>query len=233
MQQKTYQTMKDLPRSERPYEKCQMYGAGTLTDAELLAVILRTGTKHCQSVELAQRVLSSLEPYEGILVIHHVTMEQLLQVKGIGTVKATQILCVAELAKRLAKASPEKRKQFQTPDEVARAYMESMRHLEKEKVCLLLLDGKHRLIKETTVSIGTVNASICEAREVFIEALNAKAVYMILLHNHPSGDPTPSKEDMKITKRLKEGAEMIGIPLTDHIIIGERCYTSFKEKGLI
>lgn len=233
MEEKIYRRMKDLPESERPYEKCQIYGVDSLTDAELLAVIIRTGTRNCQSVELARQVLSISGQYEGILSIHHVTMENLLELKGIGQVKATQILCVAELAKRLAKASVDTRQQFHSPKEVADAYMESMRHLEKEEVRLLLFDGKHRLIKESTISVGTVNASICNSREVFIEALNAKAVHMILLHNHPSGDPTPSGEDLRITKKLQEGADMIGISLSDHIIIGEHCYTSFKEKGLI
>lgn len=233
MEEKIYRRMKDLPQSERPYEKCQIYGANSLTDAELLAVIIRTGTKNCQSVDLARQILSISGQYEGILAIHHVTRENLLELKGIGEVKATQILCVAELAKRLSKAKVEIRKQFQSPREVALAYMESMRHLEKEEVRLLLFDGKHRLIKESTISVGTVNASICNAREIFIEALNAKAVHIILLHNHPSGDPTPSGEDLKVTKKLQEGADMIGISLSDHIIIGEHCYTSFKEKGLI
>ncbi len=232
MEQKVYRKMKDLPESDRPYEKCQIYGVTSLTDAELLAVIIRTGTRNCQSVELAQRILSISGQYEGILSIHHVTMENLLELKGIGLVKAIQILCVAELAKRLAKASVDRR-EFQSPKEVAEAYMESMRHLEKEEVRLLLFDGKHRFIKEVIISVGTVNASICNPREIFIEALNAKAVYMILLHNHPSGDPTPSGEDIRITKKLRDGANMIGIPLSDHIIIGEHCYTSFKEKGLI
>lgn len=233
MEEKIYRTMKDLPKSERPYEKCQIYGVNSLTDAELLAVIIRTGTRNCQSVELARQILSISGQYEGILAIHHVTMENLLELKGIGEVKATQVLCVAELAKRLAKASVEVRGQFCSPREVALAYMESMRHLEKEEVRLLLFDGKHRLIKESIISVGTINASICNTREILIEALNTKAVYMILLHNHPSGDPTPSGEDLRITKKLQEGADMIGIPLSDHIIIGEHCYTSFKEKGLI
>ncbi len=233
MEQKNYQRMKDLPQSDRPYEKCRMYGVSSLTDAELLATIIRTGTRNCKSVELAQKVLSISGQYEGILSIHHVTMERLLEIKGIGLVKATEILCVAELAKRLARASADTGREFHSPKEVAQVYMESMRHLEKEEVRLLLFDGKHRFIKESTISVGTVNASICNSREVFIEALNAKAVYMILLHNHPSGDPTPSGEDIRLTKKLRDGAEMIGIPLSDHIIIGEHCYTSFREKGLI
>ena len=203
----------------RPYEKCAKYGASNLTDIELLAVLLRTGTRGENSLQLAEKLLHPDFAQEGILSIHQWTKEQLLLVRGVGKVKAVQILCLSELSKRLSK--------------VARYYMEDMRHKRQETMKLLLLNTKTRLIGETDISKGTVNSAVISPRELFVEALQKNAVSIVLLHNHPSGDPTPSKDDILVTRRIKDAGILIGIELLDHLVIGNNCYISMREKGLI
>ncbi len=225
--------IKELYDEERPYEKCERFGAENLTDIELLAVLLRTGTRGESALALARRILHPSMYQEGILSIHSWSYEQLLKFKGIGKVKAIQILCISELAKRLAKAVAGKELDFSTPASIAKYYMEDMRHQKQERMKLLLLNTKSRLIGETEISKGTVNASIVSPRELFIEALQKNAVSIILLHNHPSGDPEPSREDVLITKRVQEAGYMIGVELLDHIVIGDNRYVSFKEQGYL
>lgn len=223
--------IKELSYEERPYEKCERFGAEHLTDTELLAILLRTGTKGENSLELAKKILYQSHEKRGLISIHNWSLEQLRKLKGIGKVKAIQILCLSELAKRLAKETAEKQLDFHTPDTIAQYYMEDLRHKKQEHMKLLLLNTKSRLIYEKEISVGTVNAAIVSPREIFIEALQNNAVYVILLHNHPSGDPTPSLEDVQLTIQIKEAGELIGVELLDHIIIGDNCYTSLREKG--
>ncbi len=224
-------TIKEMYREERPYEKCEQYGAENLTDAELLAVLLRTGTKGENSLQLAKRILHPDFAQEGILNIHQWSMEQLLGVKGIGKVKSIQILCLSELAKRLSKAEAQSGLNFSAPETIAQYYMEDMRHKKKEEMKLLLLNSKTKLIGESELSLGTVNTTLVSPREVFVEALRRNAVAVILLHNHPSGDPTPSKQDVLITRRVTEAGRLIGVELLDHIIIGDNCFISLRDKG--
>ena len=224
-------TIKEMYREERPYEKCEQYGAENLTDAELLAVLLRTGTKGENSLQLAKRILHPDFAQEGILNIHQWSMEQLLGVKGIGKVKSIQILCLSELAKRLSKAEAQSGLNFSAPETIAQYYMEDMRHRKKEAMKLLLLNSKTKLIGESELSLGTVNTTLVSPREVFVEALRRNAVAVILLHNHPSGDPTPSKQDILITRRVTEAGRLIGVELLDHIIIGDNCFISLRDKG--
>lgn len=230
---KNTNTIKNMYREERPYEKCERFGAENLTNVELLAILLRTGTRGENSIQLAEKILHPVFSQEGILNIHQWSMEQLMQVKGIGKVKAIQILCLSELAKRLAKASAHSGLNFSTPASIAQYYMEDMRHCRQETMKLLLLNTKVKLIGETDISKGTVNASLITPRELFVEALQKNAVSIILLHNHPSGDPTPSKEDVLLTRRVKDAGALIGIELLDHIVIGNNCFVSLKEKGFI
>ena len=225
--------MKGLPLEERPYEKCERFGASNLTDIELLAVLLRTGTRGESSMKLAERILHPIFSQNGILNIHQWSLQQLMQIKGIGKVKAMQILCLSELAKRLSKASASSGLDFTTPESIARYYMEDLRHAKQEEMKLLLLNTKARLICESNISKGTVNATLISPRELFVEALQKNAVSIILLHNHPSGDPTPSREDILITRRVRDAGALIGIELLDHIIIGNNCYISMREKQLI
>ena len=225
-------TMKDIPNAERPYEKCLKQGAEALSDDELLAVLLRTGTKGENVLALAKRLLYQ-DGGAGLLGIHQFSFQSLMKLKGIGKVKAVQILCLSELAKRLSKASVEPRLRFSSSQSVAEYYMEDLRHRNQEVMKLLLLNSKAELIDETNISKGTVNASLVTPRELFVEALKKEAVSMILLHNHPSGDPTPSRDDILTTKRISECGLLIGIELLDHIIIGNNCYVSFQEENLL
>lgn len=225
-------TMKEISESERPYEKCERSGAGSLSDVELLAALLRTGTRGENALGLARRILYA-SGEDGLLNIHHFGIEQLKEIKGVGRVKAVQIACISELAKRLAKAKACEMLQFTCPSSIARYYMEDMRHERQELMKLLMLNSKSRLIGESDISKGTVNASLITPRELLIEALQKNAVSMIVLHNHPSGDPAPSREDILITKRIRDAGQLIGIELLDHIIIGNNCYISFAEKGLL
>ena len=225
-------TIREMPRDERPYEKCSRLGAEHLSDVELLAVLLRTGTRGENALELAGRILYH-DGGIGILGIHQFNAERLKQIKGIGNVKAIQISCISELAKRLAKASYQDTVCFTDPKTIAQYYMEDLRHEKQEHMKLLMLNSKAKLLGETTISKGTVNASLVTPRELFIEALQKNAVSIIILHNHPSGDPSPSREDMLTTKRIQDAGALIGIELLDHIIIGNNCYISFREEGML
>lgn len=225
--------MCDLPVDDRPYEKCIKNGAASLSDAELLATILRTGAKGEKSIDLARNVLQLSNSCNGILGIYHSSIEELMKINGIGRVKAVQLKCVAELAKRFNKAVREERLLFNEPESIARYYMEELRHEECERLMLIMLDTKNRLIKETVLSIGTVNASLVSPRELFIEALKTGAVNIIMLHNHPSGDCMPSREDIILTKQIRKCGNLLGIKLLDHIIIGDNKYMSFVEQKMI
>lgn len=225
-------TIKTMEKEERPYEKCEKYGAKNLTDIELLAVILRSGTKGESSLDLAKKLLYKTAYSDGLLNIHHWSFDALMRIRGIGKVKALQILCLSELCRRLAKETAAEGLDFSSPQSIAGYYMEDMRHLNQEQMKLLMLNTKTKLLGETDISKGTVNASLVSPRDLFIEALQKNAVSIVLLHNHPSGDPSPSREDLLITKRIQDAGKLIGIELLDHIIIGNNCYTSLREEGL-
>ena len=220
--------------NDMPYEKFMRLGSHVLTEAELLAIIIRTGTKEHKPVEIGQEILSLPSVKEhGLGGLYYVTIQELMEIKGIGKVKAVKLKCLAELSMRMAMAAAKKELQFLNPSSVAKYYMEKLRREKKERVLLLLLDQKERLIGEEVLSVGTVSASLLSPREVFIAALKKEAVHIILLHNHPSGDPAPSKQDMLVTEEIQEIGRMIDIPLIDHIIIGDNKYMSFKEAGLL
>ncbi len=225
--------VKEMAAEERPYEKCLTHGAKALTDAELLAIIIRTGTRGENSIELAGRVLESSCMVQGILGLQHLTVPELMKVKGIGKVKAVQLACLAELSKRMARTRLSERIIFSSPEEIAGYFMEEMRHKEQEELYVLMMDGKNRLLYETSLFKGTVNASLVSPREIFIEAMKHQAVTIALLHNHPSGDPSPSREDVLITRRIRDTGELVGIPLLDHVIIGDTNYVSMKERGIL
>ena len=218
----------------RPYEKFMKFGAESLTENELLAIILRTGSREEDVEALADHILK-LAGYEGegLLGLHRISMEQLLQIKGIGRVKAIQLKCVMEFCTRVARTRARASLVFNRSSTVADYYMEQLRHRRRECVFLLMLDTKGQLIKELELSKGTVKSSLLSPREVFIEALKAEAVNIILLHNHPSGDPSPSREDMAVTGNIAEMGHVLDIPLIDHIIIGDNKYISFKEQGFL
>ncbi|MCD8346453.1 MAG: DNA repair protein RadC [Lachnospiraceae bacterium] len=225
-------TMKSMPFEERPYEKCLEKGAESLSDAELLSVILRTGSCGESALELARRILTLNGEKSGLLGIYHMSIADLTKVRGLGTVKAAQLKCIAELSRRISRSRFSEGVSFQDPVAVAEYYMEDLRHLEQEVVLLVMLNSKGRLIRDVRLSLGTVRASMISPREIFIEAVRNQAVGIILLHNHPSGIPDPSEEDIRLTERVRLCGAMLGIELLDHIIIGDCQAVSLREQGI-
>lgn len=224
--------IKDIADCERPYEKAILHGVETLTDAELIAVILRCGTKDSSSIDLANRILNAHFYHKGLLGLNYIKREELLGLKGIGNIKATQLLAVAELSKRMNKIKLKKELNFNNPETIARYYMEKCKYLTKERTYLMLLSGTHMLIKELVLSEGTVNSALLSPREIFIEALRYEAVNIILVHNHPSGVPEPSVADFEATRQVINAGKLIDIHLSDHIIVGNGCYVSMMERGI-
>lgn len=213
-----------------PYEVVKECGVEELNDDELLAVFIRTGTKHQNAVEVAGLILDSF-PERNLLGLCHIPWKELLKIPGIGEVKAIRLKCLAELARRIARTDAKKGLRFDRPETIWQYYRESLRHEEQEKVILIMLDQKLQLICDDTLSVGTVRESIVSPRELFLKALQQKAVQVMLLHNHPSGDPSPSNADLEITKKISILGEMMEIPLVDHIIVGDKTYCSLREKG--
>lgn len=229
----TYLTQKELPVSEQPYEKCERFGPEVLSDAELLAVIIRSGTKNERAVDVAIRVLNRQGPKSGLAVLNYYSPKELQKINGIGRVKAIQLCCVSELARRMQSEIQEDKISFTSPQKIADAYMGRMRHCRTEEIVLLMLDTKGRKIADEVISKGTVNTAVLEAREVLSVALRHEAVFIVVLHNHPSGIPNPSDADVSVTRRLATACEIVGVPLRDHIIIGDNCYLSMRERGFL
>ncbi len=217
-----------------PYEKFISYGAELLTDAELLAIIIRTGTHQMNALELGEEVLRAAAKYgNGLLGLYHIPLRELTQLKGIGKVKAVKLKALAELCTRMAQTKAKEHLSFCEPGSVAEYYMERFRHEKVEHILLLLFDSAMHLLDEQLISTGTANASLLSPREVYISAFRIQATYIMLLHNHPGGNPVPSSNDIKITDRIAQIGEMTDISLVDHIIIGDNSYFSFQESGLI
>jgi len=221
-------TMHELPSNERPRERLLHLGPSVLSTTELLAIQLRAGTKERSALGLAEQVLTHCEGLRGIATA---TVEDLAKVKGIGPVKAVEIMATVELGKRLVALAPEERPCIRGPQDVANLLMPEMRDLKKEYLKSLLLDSKNRVLKIQTVSIGILDSSLVHPREVFKDAIIASAAALIIAHNHPSGDPAPSPEDKRITQRLYEAGQLIGIDLLDHIVIGDNRWVSLKQIG--
>src|SRR5690625_1615920 len=222
--------MKDVPKEERPRERLLQLGESQLTNQELLAILLGSGTKNESVMDIANRLLIH---FEGIKLLEHATIEEMTKIKGIGIAKGVTILAALELGRRIRQYTPEDRYVIRSPQDGANYVMESMRYLNQEHLAALFLDTKNQIIHKQTIFIGGLNSSIVHPREIFREAVKRSAASIICVHNHPSGDPTPSKEDVHVTKRLVEAGKVMGIELLDHIIIGNRKYTSLKEKGYL
>jgi DNA repair protein RadC len=223
--------MKEMPESEQPREKFLRYGAQALSDAELLALILRSGTKDMTALQLAQTLLAQKD--KGLLNLVYMNPQEMKEIPGIGQVKAAQLKCIVELAGRIAKCNRLGDIRLNEPASIAYYYMETLRHEPKEQLLLAMFDAKSNLLGDEVVSVGTVNYSLVSPREIFISALECHAVHIVLLHNHPSGDPTPSDADIQVTHRVMESGRILGIALADHIIIGDNRYMSFRENGLL
>ncbi|MBC8588845.1 RadC family protein [Paratissierella segnis] len=224
-------TIKDLPLSERPREKLYSYGPQSLSNAELIAILIRTGHKEDTAIDLAQRILNM--DNRGIAFLADTTIQELTQIKGIGSCKAAQILAAVEIGKRINKIGTHDKIKVTSPDILADLMMDEMRYLNKEYFKVAVLDTKNQILTIENVSVGTLNASIVHPRDVFKIAIKRNANSIILIHNHPSGDTTPSNEDINITNRLVDAGNLIGIKVLDHIIIGDNKYLSFKEINLI
>lgn len=220
-------------KEDLPYERFIKCGSTALTDAELLAVLLRTGTKELNVLELAKKILCENNKNRGLQRLMDLNYSELIKIKGIGKVKATQLLCIVELAKRLWKSRNSEEIYFDSPMAVADYYMQDMRNLKREELHLALLDTRQRLLDDILISRGTVNSSIISSRDILIEALRQNAVNIVLVHNHPSGSPNPSKEDIMVTQNVNKACILIGIHLNDHLIIGDNKYYSFKEQGVL
>ena len=219
-----------LPQEDRPYERCIRHGVQSLSNRDLLAVILRTGAKGRNVLELAGDLLKLVPEREGFTGIRRLSLDELSKVKGIGKVKAVQLKCLLEIARRMAREEAGEGTYFTSPSAVANYYMEDLRHEEQEVLLLLMLNQRGRLLKERYMFKGTVNASVISPREIFVEALASRAVQIILLHNHPSGDAAPSHNDIAVTDRIVQAGKILGVQVIDHIIIGDNTYTSLKEK---
>ena len=218
-----------MPEEERPREKLLQKGVKALSDSELLAVLLRTGRSGISAVQLADQVLT-LRP-QGLGYLAECLPEELQSVSGIGQAKACQIVAALELGRRIATAPREKRPRIQSSDEAASLVMEDMRYLPQETFRALLLNVRGQVISQSQISVGTLNMSMANPREVFRDAVRKNAAAVIVVHNHPSGDPAPSREDIQTTRRLAETGEILGIPLWDHVIIGDGIYVSLREEG--
>ncbi|RBP46715.1 RadC family protein [Garciella nitratireducens] len=225
-----HMTIKEFPIDERPREKLIKYGEKNLSDAELLAIILRTGSKDHTAISLAHYIIKDHK--EGIRYLYNATIEEMSSIKGIGIAKATQIKAAIELGRRLSIQNPVKFF-IKSPLDVVDYLMEEMRYCMEENFNVVLLDTKNRVISVENITKGIVNASLVHPREVFKIAIRKNSTSVILVHNHPSGDPTPSKEDRAITIRLIKAGEIIGIHVLDHIIIGDGHYLSFKESDML
>lgn len=232
MSQKFY-TMKELPESERPYEKLDQYGVSSLSDAELIAVLLRSGSRKKTSVTLASEILNLHPVHKGLMGLHYLSDKELQKVDGVGKVKAAQLLCAAEISNRMTRQRKPDNERFDSPGTVADFFMEEMRTKETENTIVAFLDNRCRLIRYEVLFIGSVCASMANPREILKKALQYDASYFILLHNHPSGDPTPSIADIELSERMCSAGKLIGINLLDHIILGDCQYVSLKQRGHI
>jgi DNA repair protein RadC len=227
------EAIKDWPEDERPRERLIKYGAESLSDAQLLAIILRTGNKTKSAVDLARTLIGRFKDFRSMDAL---SISELCKEKGIGTAKAAQIKAAFEIGKRMLSSGSGLKKGFTCSEDVVNYYIPLMKNLKKEIFKTVLLDSKNKILKDVedeTVSKGSLTASIVHPREVFKTAIKESAAAVILVHNHPSGDPSPSREDIEITQRLVKSGEIVGIRVLDHIIIGDGSHFSFLDKKMI
>ena len=224
-------TIKELPQSERPYEKLELYGEKSLSNAELLAIIIKTGTKENTSVDIARQILNLNEMYDktNLSFLRDLSIEEITKIKGMGRIKAIQLKAICELTKRISRPINYQIK-IKNSKDVASLLMPEMRYEKREIAKVLLLNCKNLVLKIVDISIGGANFACLEPKDILAEALKLQAPKIILVHNHPSGDTTPSKSDFNITDRIYEAAELMGIQMLDHIIIGDGTYESIFRK---
>lgn len=221
--------IKNMPAEMRPREKMQARGEAYLSEIELLAIILGNGTQNASALELANQLLVH---YNGLRNLREASLDDMTSIKGIGKAKAIGIKAAIELGRRTA-LDVKIRDFVNSPDDVSRLMMEEMRYFDREHFCGLYLDRKGGLLVKEVISVGSLSSTIVHPREVFKTAVKCSAASIILVHNHPSGDPTPSKEDIEMTRRLTEAGSIMGIEVIDHLVIGQDKYCSFRERGLL
>ncbi len=229
-------TLSRLPRSERPYEKLERSGVKALSDAELIAILLRTGTKSMSALDLSRLLIHRFGDPEGnggLAFLHDLSLDELKEIDGIGRVKAIQIQAALELGIRSSYQDTKKRRLLNTPKKVAAYISPILTHEPREQMFILALDSKSRLMKHHLVQEGGLQSIVISPRDLFREAIRANAAAIILVHNHPSGDPTPSPQDIASTKTLLEASRLLGVPLQDHIVVGHEGYVSIREQTLI
>ncbi len=223
-----YLTMKALPNEERPRERLLREGAGALADRELLAIILRSGSREENALDLARRLLSQHHGLAGLLRLE---AAQLMAEKGIGPAKAAQLLAALELGRRAVDRSLQKKRTIDSPEAAATFLLPKLAHLEQEVFVILYLDTRHRVMEHEILYRGSLNSSITRIAEIFRGAVRRNCAAILVAHNHPSGDPTPSPEDIAFTDRLIEAGQLLEIEVLDHLIIGDQKYTSLREQG--
>jgi DNA repair protein RadC len=222
-------TIKELPETLRPRERLQYAGANALSSAELLAIILRTGGKGENVIRMAERLLID---FNGLTGLSQASFEELCNAHSMGPAKVTQIKAALELGRRLLLAGPQERMQIRSPADVANLLMLEMGLLEREHLRTVLLDTKNRVQRIVTIYAGSLNTAVIRIGEVFQEAIRANSAAIIVVHNHPSGDPTPSPEDVRVTQKIVQAGELLNVDVLDHLVIGRNRYVSMKERGL-
>jgi DNA repair protein RadC len=223
-------SVKEWPSGERPREKLLGKGPSALTEAELLALVLRTGTGHSTALDLAREVLSS---GRSLRMLGARTPGELMRIRGIGPAKAVELIAAFEIGRRVQAEPDEEWPIIHSPEDVARYMVPLLRDRTNEVFFVLLLDSKNALRSKVEITSGTLNASLVHPREVYKVAIDQRAASIIVVHNHPSGNPDPSREDTEVTRQLAEAGRIVGIPLHDHIIVAGDRFTSLAEKGLL
>ena len=225
-----YHTLiKEMPESERPRERLELYGEAALSNAELIAIALRTGSRTQNAVGLAFRLLAA---FQGLGGLAQASVRELCEVPGVGPAKAAQLKAALELGRRLILSSGDTHPQITCPADAANLFMAAMSTAPQEQLRVMLLDSRHRVQRTTVVYVGNVNTSMIRVAEVFRQAIKDNAVAIVVAHNHPSGDPTPSPEDVRVTEQIVRAGEVLDIEVLDHLIIGKQRHVSLKERGL-
>ena len=224
--------VRDLPKEVRPREKLLQYGASALSDIELLAILLRTGTTSKSVLHLAEDVLAQYKD-KGLAAIMHISPQEIASIHGIGLAKAATVVAAVELGRWLSERAARTLEKVEGPEDVARYVIPSLRFEQKEHFLAMFLDIRNRILALSTISVGSLTSSIAHPREVFREAIRYSAASVILVHNHPSGDPAPSREDIQLTKQMMKAGEIMGIPVLDHVVVAGDNFVSLKEANCL
>lgn len=225
-----YRRLKDLPEELLPRERLYQLGPEMLSNKEVLAILLRTGLKGENVLDFAERLLTEAG---GLAGLARMSVHELTQLHGLGEAKAAELKAALELGRRSVSADPMTRPVINSPQDIAHLVMEEMRYLDREHFRIVSLSTKNHVLGISSISVGSLNSSLVHPRECFKEAIRRNSNAIILLHNHPSGDPTPSREDLEVTRRLADGGQILGIEVLDHVIIGDNRYISLKERGIL